>query len=55
MQKGHNKAIINKENDNSILAHADQIRPWGEYEEQDEEMPMVPSVNDLFDLQNVPV
>ena len=34
MQKGHNTAIINREKGNSILAHADQIRPQGEYEEQ---------------------
>ena len=37
MQKGHNTAIINREKGNSILAHADQIRPQGEYEEQNEE------------------
>ena len=34
MQKGHNIAIINTEKRNSILAHADQIRPQGEYEQQ---------------------
>ena len=32
MQKGHNTAIINREKGNSILAHADQIMPQGEYE-----------------------
>ena len=29
MQKGHHTAIINREKGNSILAHADQIRPQG--------------------------
>ena len=37
IQKGYNTAIINKEKGNSILANADQIRPLGEYEEQNEE------------------
>ena len=37
MRKGHNTAIINREKGNSILVHADQIRPQGEYEEQNEE------------------
>ena len=50
MQKGHNTAIINKEKRNSILAHADEIRPQGEYEEQnEEEISTVPSVNDLLE------
>ena len=33
MQKGHSIAIIDREKENTILAHADQIRPQGEYEE----------------------
>ena len=33
MQKAHNKVIINREKGNSVLAHADQIRPQGGYEE----------------------
>ena len=37
MQKGHNTAMINRKKGNSILVHADQIRPQGEYEEQNEE------------------
>lgn len=37
IQKGHNTAILNKENGNSVLVHADQIRSQGE--ESDEEMP----------------
>ena len=55
MQKGHNTAIINREKGNSILAHADQIRPRGEYEGQnEEEISTIPSVNDLLEqpLQN---
>ena len=55
MQKGHNTAIINKEKGNSILAHADQIRPQGEYEEQnEEENSTILSINDLLEqrLQN---
>ena len=45
MQKDHNPAIINREKGNSILAHADQIRPQGEYEEQnEEEISTIPSV-----------
>ena len=28
--KGHNTAIINREKGNSVLVHADQIRPQGE-------------------------
>ena len=55
MQKGQNTAIVDKENGNSVLAHADQIRPWGEFEDQDEEMTTVPSVNDLLDQGNGPV
>ena len=35
MQKGHKTAIINWEKRNS--AHADQIRPQGEYVEQNDE------------------
>ena len=47
IQKGHNTAIINTEKGNCILAHADQIKPQGEYEEQnEEEISMIPSVND---------
>ena len=46
-KKGHNTTIINREKGNSILAHADQIRPKGEYEEQnEEEISTIPSVND---------
>ena len=50
MQKGHNTAIMNKEKGNSILAHADEIRPQGKYEEQNEEdISTIPSVNDLLE------
>ena len=50
MQKGHNTAIINSEKENSILAHADQIRTQGEYEEQnEEEISAIPSVNYLLE------
>ena len=55
MQKGQNTAMINREKVNSVLAHADQIRPNGEYEEQnDEEISKIPSANDLLEqpLQN---
>ena len=55
MQKGHGTATINREKGNSILAHADQISPQGEYEEQnEEEIPTIPSVDDLLKqpLQN---
>ena len=55
IQKGHNTAIINREKGNSILAHADQIRPQGEYEGQnEEEISTIPSVNNLLEqpLQN---
>ena len=49
MQKGHHTAIINREKGNSILDHADQIRPQGKYEEQnEEEISAIPSVNDLL-------
>ena len=48
MQKGHNATIINREKGDSVLAHADQIRPQGEYEEQNEEISMIPSDNDLL-------
>ena len=47
--------IINREKGNSILAHADQIRPQGEYEEQnEEEISKIPSLNDFWEqlLQN---
>ena len=47
MQKSHNTAIINREEGNCILAHADQIRPWGEYEEQNEEISTITFVNKL--------
>ena len=51
MQKGHNTVLINGENENRVFAHADQIRPQGKYEEQnEEEISTIPSVNDL--LQN---
>ena len=55
IQKGHNTAIINREKGYSILTHADQIRPQGKYSEQnDREISMIPSVNDLLEqpLQN---
>ena len=55
MQKGHNTAIINRKKGNCILAKADQIRPQGKYEEQnEEEISMIPSINDLLKqtLQN---
>ena len=35
--KSHIAARLNREKGNGILAHADQIRPLGEYEEQNEE------------------
>ena len=37
MQKDHDISTINREKGNSILAHAYQINPQGEYEEQNEE------------------
>ena len=49
MQKGHNTAIMIREKGNSILAHANQISPQGEYEEQNEEISTIPSVNDLLE------
>ena len=49
MQKGHNIVIINREKGNSILVHEDQIRSQGEYEEENEEISTVPSVNDLLE------
>ena len=55
MQKSHNRAIINREKGNCMLSHADQIRLHGEYKEQnEEEISMIPSVNDLLEqpLQN---
>ena len=53
MQKGQNTAIINREKRNRILAHADQIRPQDEYEEQnDEEISMIPSINDWLEQLN---
>ena len=49
-QKGYNTAIINREKRNSELAHADQIRPQEEYEEQNEEViSVLPYVNDLLE------
>ena len=33
MQKDHHTVMINREKRNSILAHADEIRPRSEYEE----------------------
>ena len=54
IQKGHNTATINREKRNSIFAHADQIRPQGEYEEQnEEEISTIPSVNDLLEHQSL--
>ena len=55
MQKCQNTALINRENENSVLNHANRIRPQGEYEEEnEEEISTIPSVNDLLDqpLQN---
>ena len=55
MEKSHNTTIINRKKGKSILAHTDQIRPLGEYEEQNEvEISTFPSVNDLLKqpLQN---
>ena len=54
MQKGYNAAIINKEKGSNELDHADQIRPQGEYEEQNEESSTIPSINDILEqpLQN---
>ena len=55
MQKGYNTVMKNRERRNSILTHADQLRPQGEYEEQnEEEISMIPSVNDFLEqrLQN---
>ena len=50
MQKGYNTAIINREKGNSVFAHADEIKPKGEYEEQnDKEISTIPSVNDLLE------
>ena len=46
IQKGHNTAIINREK----LAHANQIKPQGEYEEESkEEISKIPFVNDLLE------
>ena len=54
MQKDHNTAIINWGKGNSVLAHADQIRPQSEYEDQNDEISTIPFVNDLLEqpLQN---
>ena len=55
MQISHNTTIINREKENSILTHADQIRSQGEYEEQnEEEISTITPVNDLLEqpLQN---
>ena len=50
MQKGRNTAIIKREKGNSVFAHTDQIRPQGEYKEQnDEEISAIPSINDLLE------
>ena len=50
MQKSHNTAITKRVRRNSILAHADEIRPQGEYEDQnEEEISSIPSVNDLLE------
>ena len=51
MQKGYNTAIINRKKGNSILAHADQIRPQGKMRKK---ISMISSVNDLLEqpLQN---
>ena len=41
---------MNREKGNSILVHADQIRHQGEYEEEnEEEISMIPSINDLLE------
>ena len=55
IQKSHNITIINRKKGNSILVHADHIRPEGEYEEQnEEEISTILTVNDLLEqpLQN---
>ena len=50
MKKGHNTVIINREKGNGKLAQEDQIRPQGEYEEQNEEkFSTIPSVYDLLE------
>ena len=49
MQKSQNTAIITREKRNSILAHADQVRPQGKYEEQNEKITKIPSVNELLE------
>lgn len=49
MQKGHNTAIINRENGDSVLAHADQIRTQGEEEERNDEEMSVSSDNELVE------
>ena len=49
MQKSQNTAIITREKGNSILAHADQVRPQGKYEEQNEKITKIPSVNELLE------
>ena len=56
LQKGQNVSCkkpqysYNREKGNSILAHADQIRPKGKYEEQnEEEISTIPFVNDLLE------
>ena len=36
VQKGHNTAIINREKGNGALSHVNQIRPQGEYEEEND-------------------
>ena len=42
--------MINREKGNSILDHADQIRPMDEIEPQnDEEISTIPSVTDLLE------
>ena len=50
MQKVHNTTIIKREKGNSVLAHADQIKSQGKYEEQnEEEISKISFVNDLLE------
>ena len=50
MQKGHNTATINRGKRNCLLVHADQIKPQGEYEEQNkEEISTIPSIYDFLE------
>ena len=52
IQKGENlsckKATINRDKGDSVLDHTDQIKPQGEYKEQNGEISAIPSINDLL-------